>query len=58
MRHYRIDRIHHLDARDQTFNRVDFDVSVYLGRLFNMYSGEVKEIVLHVHNHLINGKNY
>jgi predicted DNA-binding transcriptional regulator YafY len=54
-RHYRVDRIYDLTIdKQKTFNRLPFDIGAYMDTLFHMYSGDVEEVILHVHNHLVN----
>lgn len=55
IRHYRVDRMREVTTLDQTFlPDSGFDVSKYRNRLFNMWSGEVRNIEIEFDNDLIN----
>lgn len=52
--HYRIDRMRKVEILEENFEKVEFDVSDYLNKTFNMYSGEVDIVYLKFHKKLIN----
>jgi len=52
--HYRIDRMRDVEISEKNFEKVNFEVSDYLNKTFNMYSGEVEIVKLKFHNSIIN----
>jgi predicted DNA-binding transcriptional regulator YafY len=54
IRHYRVDRLRHVDALSETFPYEPFDVSKYVQSTFHMFAGDEEWIKIKLHNNLIN----
>lgn len=53
-RHYRLDRIRHIQVSDKTFRREKFDTSQYIDQSFHMFTGDDRWIKIVFENDLIN----
>lgn len=52
MRHYRLDRIRHIELTDEPFKKDDFNLQDYVDRTFHMFAGEEKRIQIRFENEL------
>lgn len=53
-RHYRLDRMRHVELTNEKFRREDLDITKYIDQTFHMFAGEEHWIKISFHHDLIN----